>query len=90
MMPARTNAQVAFAGINSQCFYKGDPYCELTKSYEDRFVNIGNENKFVDDMTLQTRQARPVQYAVLPKGVSNIYLSRVLLDSYKKALYFAP
>lgn len=89
IIPRRLNGQVGFAGISAQCFEKGNPYCDLTRSFEDRFVNISNQNQFIDEMTLQTRQARPVPYTTLKKGITNIQLSRVSLDSYRTGLYFA-
>jgi hypothetical protein len=90
IIPRGMKGQVAFAGITAQCFIKEDKDCDQTRSFKDRFVNIRDENKFIDEMTRQTRDAVPVPYTVLPKGISNIYLSRVLLDSYVTGLYFAP
>lgn len=89
-IPRTFNGRAGYAGITSQCFYKNDPNCKTTTSYNDRFVNVPDETRFIEEMTRQGLQAAPTPYVVLPPGISNIYLSRVTLDSFITGLQFTP
>jgi hypothetical protein len=79
-IPPSIKGQVGFAGINSQCFDDKNPLCQQIQTVNDQFINVPDENKYFDAMTLQTRLSVPSLYQKLSEGVSNIYLSRVALD----------
>jgi hypothetical protein len=87
-LPSGFSGKAAYVGLTTQCFNTADPDCGSIKFFEDRFVNVKDELSFIEKMTAMSRTARPVLYQELPKGVTNIYLSRVTLDSFITGLHF--
>lgn len=87
-IPASMKGQVAFAGINAQCFDSKNPLCKDIQTVNDKFVNVSDENKYFDTMTTQDRLAAPSLYKNLNAGVSNIYLGRVTLEGCLVGLKF--
>jgi hypothetical protein len=80
--------KAAFLGLNAQCFRAKDPACRVIICIDDRLQNIGDLNSFLDKQTAPTRDSRPVLYANLPAGVSNIYISRVSFGTMGRGLSF--
>lgn len=87
-IPKNFRGQLAYSGLTAQCLDKKDPDCKYTRSFEDRFVNIKDINGFINEMTLQDRQSVPQPYVDLPNDITNIYLTRVTLDNFRKGLSF--
>jgi hypothetical protein len=87
-IPRSMKGQVAFAGINSQCFDDKNPLCKDVQSLGDTFINVPDQNKYFDVMTTQSRKSVPSAYQNLNAGVSNIYVGRVTIDGTRVGLKF--
>jgi len=80
--------KAAGLGLNAQCFRPNDPACKNITWIEDHWKNIKDIEPFLDDLTAQSREARPVPYTNLAPGTSNIYITRVSLGMLKKGFQF--
>lgn len=80
--------RAAGLGLNAQCFRSGDPACKNIITVEDKWKNIKDINPFLDDLTLQTRESRPIPYTNLSPGTSNIYITRISLGATKRGIEF--
>jgi hypothetical protein len=87
-IPNGIKGQVAFVGVNAQCFDNKNPLCKDVQTVADKFVNVSDENKYFDLMTMQDRGAQPSEYRKLPANTSNIYIGRVTLDGCRVGLKF--
>lgn len=80
--------RAAGLGLNAQCFRSGDPACKNIITVEDQWKNIKDINPFLDNLTLQSRESRPVPYTNLSQGTSNIYITRISLGATKRGIEF--
>lgn len=78
----------AFLGLNAQCFRADDPGCKSILSINDQLHNVPDANPFLDTMTTQDRESRPVLFGNLPEGVSNIFISRVSFGVMSNGMVF--
>ena len=89
-IPKKFQGKLMYAGLTNQCFVLEDPYCKTIKSIENKTVNVESENEFINTMTQQNRNAIPIKFVKSSDGSSNIFISRVLFDSFNIALQFNP
>jgi hypothetical protein len=70
-------------GVSSQCFNPKDPDCQKLINTNDIEVNINiaDAGDYIDDFILTLRSARPVLYTQKKAGISNLYFSRVAINS---------
>lgn len=81
--------QGAFLGWSAQCFVSNNPACDIT-DMADRLVNVADTSAFLEDLTVADRGAEPVLPHELPRGTSNIYISRVTLGAMNRGIVFTP
>ncbi|MEJ7737879.1 MAG: glycosyl hydrolase family 28-related protein [Chitinophagaceae bacterium] len=74
-------SKIAMMGISSQCFKSHDKLCpdENPQSLRDVLINIPDQNKFIAQLTRDSRKAMPRPYRSLANGISNVFISRVLV-----------
>jgi hypothetical protein len=83
-------SKIAMMGITTQCFdipgikcATGDPL-----SLPDVVVNVPELNKFINELTRDSRRALPKPYVSLADGVSNIFITRVSVGGGTTACFF--
>lgn len=79
----------AFLGWSAQCFLPNNPACDVA-DMADRLVNVSDTSAFLEELTTADRSAEPLLLHELPKGVSNIYISRVSLGNMNRGIVFTP
>jgi hypothetical protein len=86
----KTSSRIALLGITYQCVGTSNIQCTTgdPRSFPDVSVNVQEVNKFINQLTADTRKAMPRPYLSLPAGVSNIYISRVTTSNGKTAYTF--
>lgn len=82
------NFKAAFLGLNAQCFNRTDKNCQSIIPVADRLQNVEDINSFLDNLTAQSRESRPRLTRELPRGVSNIYITRVSLGAMGRGIVF--
>jgi len=87
-LKARGSFKAAGLGLNVQCFRANDPACQNISWVEDKWQNVPDINPYLDDLTAQTRESRPLLYKELPSGVSNVLITRVSFGTLKRSIEF--
>jgi hypothetical protein len=87
---SRPSSRIAMLGISTQCFEMHNIKCTTgnPQSIPDISVNVPDLNKFISQLTTDTRKAMPGAFVTLPAGISNIYISRVSTTNGKTAYTF--
>jgi hypothetical protein len=78
---------MALLGSTAQCF-NGSEGCKNVFSIPDKTAGFSDLPAFLNEMMANNSKLKPVPYQNLPKGVSNIYISRISIGAARKGIVF--
>lgn len=86
----KMRSKIAMLGVSIQCYNTPTVKCatEDPQSVNDMSANITDLKDFINDLTKDTRKAKPRPYVNLADGISNIYISRVSVENGVTACLF--